>query len=120
MCIQWIASANCTGAVGGDMPHKGCKGAHVAVVRREVCPSAREQCVCFFGSCGNILTLSARDQATVCAPCEVCGADEDPEQMMLLRVFDDAFAAEWVIAFGESHYEKCTEGQWRGRWAEDE
>ncbi|KAK1660137.1 hypothetical protein BDP55DRAFT_636290 [Colletotrichum godetiae] len=91
MCIQWIASANCTGTVDGNTPQNGCKGAHVAVT---------------------ILTLSAGDQETVNAPCEVCGADEDPEQMMLLRIFDDAFAAEWVVAFGESHYAKCPEGEW--------
>ncbi|KAK0374583.1 hypothetical protein CLIM01_08071 [Colletotrichum limetticola] len=92
MCIQWIASANCTGAVGGSTPRDGCKGAHVAV---------------------NIVTLSAEDQETVNAPCEVCGVDMDPEQMMLLRIFDDAFAAEWVVAFGESHCATCTKGMWR-------
>ncbi|KAK1503005.1 hypothetical protein CTAM01_04994 [Colletotrichum tamarilloi] len=112
MCIQWITSANCTGAVGGNTPRDGCKGAHVAVVRREVCSSARGQCLCFFGSCKNIVALSAEDQETVNAPCEVCGVDMDPEQMMLLRIFDDAFAAEWVVAFGESHYATCTKGEW--------
>ncbi|GJC81410.1 hypothetical protein ColLi_04248 [Colletotrichum liriopes] len=119
MCIQWIASANCTAAAEGT-PRSGCRGTHVVVTRRQVCALINEQCVCFFGSCKNIATLSSQDQGTVNAPCEVCGADEDPEQMMLLKVFDDAFAAEWVIAFGGSHYEKCTEGMWRGRLAADE
>ncbi|EXF78955.1 hypothetical protein CFIO01_10022 [Colletotrichum fioriniae PJ7] len=56
--------------------------------------------------------LSAEDQGTVNAPCEVCGVDGDPEQMMLLKIFDEAFAAEWVVAFGESHYTTCTKGEW--------
>ncbi|KAK1948632.1 hypothetical protein LY78DRAFT_69620 [Colletotrichum sublineola] len=120
MCIQWIASATCAAAVKGT-PRRGCKGTHVAVTRREVCSRADEPCVCFFGSCRAIVTLSAQtQQGTVVAPCDVCGVDEDPEEMMLLRVFDDAFAAEWVVAFGGSHFEKCTEGLWRGRLAVDE
>lgn len=119
MCIQWIASANCTGAVGGNS-RNGCKGTHVAVVRRQVCNSVTDNCLCFFGSCKSIITLSDEAQGTVNAPCEVCGVDEDPEQMLLLKVFDSAFAEEWVVAFGSSHYEKCTEGKWRGRWEGDE
>ncbi|WQF81250.1 hypothetical protein CDEST_06264 [Colletotrichum destructivum] len=116
MCIQWIAPANCAIAVHGT-PRDGCRGTHVVVTRREVCALADERCVCFFGSCGDMITLSRQGQDTVDAPCEACGVDLDPEQMMLLKVFDEAFANEWVIAFGESHYEKCTEGMWRGRWA---
>ncbi|KAG7052515.1 A/G-specific adenine glycosylase [Colletotrichum scovillei] len=70
------------------------------------------QCLCFFGSCRIIVTLSAEDQETVNAPCEVCDVDGDPEQMMLLRIFNDTFAAEWEVAFGESHYATCTKGEW--------
>ncbi|GKT44236.1 uncharacterized protein ColSpa_04417 [Colletotrichum spaethianum] len=119
MCIQWTASAKCTAAVEGT-PRNGCKGTHVVVTPRQVCALADEQCVCFFGSCMNIVTLSSLDQGTVNAPCQVCGTEEDPEQMMLLKVFDDAFAADWVIAFGGGHYEKCTEGIWRGHLAGNE
>ncbi|TDZ24891.1 hypothetical protein C8034_v000170 [Colletotrichum sidae] len=119
MCNQWIAAATCTRAVNNE-PRAGCKGTHVVVVRRVVCERARQRCICFFGSCGELLTLSEADRhATVRAPCEACGADEDPEQMLLLRVFDDAFAREWNAAFGDLHWDKCTLGKWRGRWDED-
>ncbi|KAK1992040.1 hypothetical protein LX36DRAFT_704344 [Colletotrichum falcatum] len=122
MCVQWIASATCAGAGAGAAPRAGCKGTHVAVTRREVCAGADEACVCFFGSCGAVVTLSAQaQQGTVVAPCEACGVvDGDPEEAMLLRVFDGAFAAEWAVAFGGGHSGKCAEGRWRGRLAADE
>ncbi|KAL0934343.1 uncharacterized protein CTRU02_211142 [Colletotrichum truncatum] len=119
MCIQWIASANCVAALNGS-PQYGCKGAHVVVVRRKVCDKATERCMCFFGSCDEILTLFQEDQDTVEAPCEMCGIGEDPAHMLLLRIFDKEFAKEWIAAFGEAHWQRCTEGKWLGRYGKED
>ncbi|KAF9876117.1 A/G-specific adenine glycosylase [Colletotrichum karsti] len=118
---EWIASASCTAAVFG-YEQKGCKGAHVVVSRRQVCEDATEPCICFFGSCGNILTLFAENQdshATVLAPCEKCGVDEDPHQMLLMKIFDNDFAKEWVEYFGHTHWKLCTEDKWLGIYESD-
>ncbi|KAF6826479.1 hypothetical protein CMUS01_09422 [Colletotrichum musicola] len=125
MCIQWITPAACPGLANDtnnnttQRPSR-CAGAHVVVTRREVCERATpERCICFFGSCGDIVTLALDQQPTVSAPCQSCGAlDGDPEMVMFLRVFDKQFAAEWNVAYGEAHYRTCTDGRWRGRYGE--
>ncbi|KAK2774938.1 hypothetical protein CKAH01_12991 [Colletotrichum kahawae] len=120
MCIQYIISAICTAATCG-VPQKGCRREHVVVSRREVCGGAMpERCMCFFGSCGRIVThFDDSDLANIAeAPCEAC--DElfiaEPEEVLLLKIFDGEFAQIWAEFFGPKHFERCTEGKWLGKY----
>ncbi|KAI8159118.1 hypothetical protein K4K49_004268 [Colletotrichum sp. SAR 10_70] len=120
MCIQYIISAICTAAACG-VPQKGCRREHVVVSRREVCGAAQPaRCMCFFGSCGRIVThFDDSDLAHIAeAPCEAC--DElfvaEPEEVLLLKIFDAEFAEIWAEFFGPKHAERCTEGKWLGKY----
>ncbi|KAI8231593.1 hypothetical protein K4K55_006107 [Colletotrichum sp. SAR 10_96] len=52
------------------------------------------------------------------APCEAC--DElfvaEPEEVLLLKIFDAEFAEIWAEFFGPKHAERCTEGKWLGKY----
>ncbi|KAI8311440.1 SET domain-containing protein 5 [Colletotrichum sp. SAR11_240] len=120
MCIQYIISAICTAAACG-VAQKGCRREHVVVSRREVCGAAAPaRCMCFFGSCGRIVThFDDSDLAHIAeAPCEAC--DElfvaEPEEVLLLKIFDAEFAEIWAEFFGPKHAERCTEGKWLGKY----